>query len=174
MTRRSARGFTLIELMIVVAIIGVLGSVALPEFGKMTLRARSAERRSIMSAISQAVSDATLTAGRIPASDGTPGEMAGDWNPGGAPGTVKRPVSMTGKGWNLLSMSIEGSTYYSYWFLAKDYDGAQQATLDILAHGDLDGDGTPSDKAISYLGFGNAYVIKSEVPLPGEEDATTF
>lgn len=40
---RHARGFTLIELMIVVAIIGVLVALALPEYRSYTVRAKMAE-----------------------------------------------------------------------------------------------------------------------------------
>lgn len=50
-TRKSAKGFTLIELMIVVAIIGILAAIAIPNFLKFQAKARQSEAKSNLAAV---------------------------------------------------------------------------------------------------------------------------
>ena len=166
-----ARGFTLIELMIVVAILGVLSSVAIPEFQTMGLRARTAERRTIMVGIAHAFSVLALNEGNTPA-------LTGDWNPA-TPRVYKQRFDMTAPGWRNLLVELEGNTYYSYKFVSdpsgtNPVTGASQPTLDVSAAGDLDGDGIPSAKTISYVGFGHSYQLVVETPAEGLEDIGTF
>ncbi len=51
MKRARTAGFTLMELLIVVIIVGILASVALPQFGRMTRRARVSEAQNMIAAM---------------------------------------------------------------------------------------------------------------------------
>ena len=48
MFRRSEKGFTLVELMIVVVIIGILASIAIPKFSSIISRSKTTEAKQIL------------------------------------------------------------------------------------------------------------------------------
>ncbi len=48
---RNRKGFTLVELMIVVAIIGILAAIAIPNFLNFRLKAKTSEAKSNLGAI---------------------------------------------------------------------------------------------------------------------------
>jgi type IV pilus assembly protein PilA len=67
MKRMIQKGFTLIELMIVVAIIGILAAVALPAYQDYTIRAQLSESMALSGGLKTAVGDYFAASGAFPA-----------------------------------------------------------------------------------------------------------
>ena len=67
------KGFTLIELMIVVAIIGILAAVAIPAYQDYTIRARVTEGLNLASAAKLAVSETAISNNALPATQAATG-----------------------------------------------------------------------------------------------------
>ncbi len=65
--QKVQKGFTLIELMIVVAIIGILAAVALPAYQDYTVRAKVSELILASSSAKVAIEEAAQTGGALPA-----------------------------------------------------------------------------------------------------------
>jgi type IV pilus assembly protein PilA len=67
------KGFTLIELMIVVAIIGILAAIALPAYQDYTIRTKVSEGLSLAAAAKLAVAESYTSQGTLPADNQTAG-----------------------------------------------------------------------------------------------------
>ena len=65
--RRAQAGFTLIELMIVVAIIGILAAVALPAYRDYTVKAKVSEVILAASSLKNTIAEAAQVGGAMPA-----------------------------------------------------------------------------------------------------------
>lgn len=92
MTRE--RGFTLIELMIVVAIIGILMAIAFPAYQDYTARARVSEGLSVAGPVKLAVAEGRQVSGTFPASQ--------------AAYNLPSPESIRGN--NVSSVAVAGGT----------------------------------------------------------------
>ena len=89
MKRFMQKGFTLIELMIVVAIIGILAAVALPAYQDYTKRARVSEALSLMSGAKASVTEYYSTNNTWPSGNASAGLAAKASISGGSVSSVE-------------------------------------------------------------------------------------
>lgn len=154
--RKKNSGFTLVELMIVVAIIGILAAVAIPAFSKYIKKSRTAEATQTLNKIWQGA----LVYYEADHNDTTPGVTFGNALPKQFPGNavpeptgkcclqpgMKCPKSIAGSiyltdpAWNALNFSMPETHYYLPRYLGQNVSIASTFTAE--AEGDLDCDGT--------------------------------
>ncbi|MFK0089236.1 type II secretion system major pseudopilin GspG [Pseudomonas sp. NPDC090755] len=136
--RAQQRGFTLIEIMVVVVILGVLAALVVPQIMNRPDQAKVTAARSDIQAISMALDIYKLDNHGYPSTQqgldalvskpsGTP--LARSWNPGGY---LKRlPVDPWGNAYQFIVPGGEGSAYELFSFGADGRAGGEGLNADI-------------------------------------------
>ena len=189
--RFGKRGFTLVELMIVVAIIGVLAALAIYGVRRYLASSKSAEARNTIGAISRAAVAAyereSYTNEIVP--DGQSSttfthQLCGNasWTPP-APPKAKKYQPQTGdtldfnagdgsNGWKCLHFSLTEATYYAYNYCTGNCSGqatgADATGYEADAQGDLDGNGVNSFFGRGAVVRNSAVVVSTELLVVNE------
>ena len=117
--RMKDKGFTLIELMIVVGIIGILAVIAIPAYQEYAIKARVAEGLNLASAAELAVSEFTLAHNALPATQ--------------ADTQYTSPAATT----NVASLVIGGSGTITVTYTATAGNGTIILTPTLQVNGDI-------------------------------------
>ena len=136
--QKSNKGFTLIELMIVVAIIGILAAIAIPNFIRFQLKSKSSEGKVNLAAIRTAEEGYMAEFGNYIAASASPAASAV-----GSSKVAFNDTGAAGANFDTLGWEPEGNVYFSY-----GVGIGTDNTFTATALADIDGDGT--DQAWGY------------------------
>ena len=107
---KTQKGFTLIELMIVIAIIGILAAVAVPQYGQYTKRAKfsevSTKTASAKTAVSICYQEESVLTGCSGGAKGIPANITG-----GTDGVLVSVVTADGVITSTGGTQVDGKTY---------------------------------------------------------------
>ena len=149
--RFAKQGFTLIELMIVVVIIGILAAVSIPSFSNYLNRSKTAEAVTFLGEIRQRQEAYRAEFGQYCSASAAPGtgSSGGAWNPSALPAGGNRISWGTTAGWDQLGAAPDGPSLFQYRTTAgppgtnPGVPSFPTSDFWFVAHaqGDLDGDG---------------------------------
>ena len=160
---RPQSGFTLIELMVTVALIGVLTALAIPNFLAYQAKARRGEAYTNLSALARAQKTYHAEHGRF-LDVLTSGEPSlPDPNLYGGLGVHKMPWDAAAAAFfDRTGWEPEGHVYYSYELRSVGCGCTECFTL--AAHGDVDGDGAVSSVLYVHPAFDSAGSLVGQCP----------
>jgi len=136
--RTRERGFTLIEIMVVVAIIGILAAIAIPMFMGHMKRAKTLEAQLMLNVLAKGAKTYYQTNAKFP--QGIAGVLpAADGGACGAPGgrMARTDAWASDTVWNELDFHMDDPALFSY-----HYESTADSAATALAVGDLDCDHT--------------------------------
>ena len=139
--RPGSHGFTLIELMIVVATIGILSAIALPNYLKFQLRSKAAEGRVNLAGVRTAEASYFADVGAYVAWSSAPASPPGTEKSPWPPCINAPPVSGVDPGYCFIGWEPEGDVYFNYAVLTNGVSTISGAQYFAGARSDIDGEG---------------------------------